>query len=190
MRSNRTNSIQFLTTDELKRLMGVIDDPRDRAIFLLAYRHGLRASEVGLLQVVDIDFRRGRILLHRLKGSLNGEHPLQPDEIKVLRTWLRRRKQESPILFPSNRGTAISRRMLDVLMKRYGVLAGLPPGKRHFHVLKHTICTHLLDVTDNLRLVQDWAGHANIQNTVVYAQLAGGSREAKAREAFRKLPRF
>jgi type 1 fimbriae regulatory protein FimB/type 1 fimbriae regulatory protein FimE len=190
MRQNRTNSIQFLTTDELRRLIGVIDNPRDRAIFLLAYRHGLRASEVGLLQVSDIDFQRGRILLHRLKGSLNGEHPLQPDEVKALRTWLRRRKHESPILFTSNRGTAISRRMLDVLMKDYSAQAGLPPAKRHFHVLKHTICTHLLDASDNLRFVQDWAGHANIANTVVYAQLAGGSREAKAREAFRKLPRF
>jgi integrase len=190
MRANRTNSIQFLTLDELKRLIGVIDDPRDRAIFLVAYRHGLRASEIGLLQVGDIDFERGRILLHRLKGSLNGEHPLQPDEIKVLRSWLRRRKHESPILFTSNRGTAISRRMLDVLMKRYGAEAGLPPGKRHFHVLKHTICTHLLDASDNLRFVQDWAGHVSIQNTVIYAQLAGGSRVAKAREAFRTLPRF
>src|SRR5437660_10022728 len=109
MRTNQTATIQYLTTDELKRLMGVILDPRDRAIFLIAYRHGLRASEVGLLQVGDIDFARGRILLHRLKGSLNGEHPLQPDEIKALRTWLRRRKHESPILFTSNRVTAISR---------------------------------------------------------------------------------
>ncbi len=75
-------------------------------------------------------------------------------------------------------------------MKEYGAKAGLPAAKRHFHVLKHTICTHLLDASDNLRFVQDWAGHANIENTVVYAQLAGGSREAKAREAFRKLPRF
>src|SRR5262249_1757589 len=151
MRTNRSNSIQFLTTDELRRLVGVIDAPRDRAIFLLAYRRGLRASEVGLLQVNDIDFQRGRILLHRLKGSLNGEHPLQPDEIKALRSWLRRRKQETPILFTSNRGTAISRRMLDVLMKNYAEMAGLPKDKRHFHVLKHCVCSHLLDVTDNLR---------------------------------------
>src|SRR5579862_7008511 len=166
MRRNRTNSIHFLTTDELRRLIGVIDHPRDRAIFLVAYRHGLRASEVGLVQTADVDLKRGRIRLHRLKHSLSCENPLQPDEIKALRTWLRRRKHESSILFTSNRGTGISRRMLDVLMKHYGQAARLPGDKRHFHCLKHTICTHLLDASDNLRFVQDWVGHANIQNTV------------------------
>jgi integrase len=187
---DKTATIHYLTIDEIKRLIGVIDDPRDRAIFLVAYRHGLRASEIGLLQVNDIDFKGGRISLHRLKGSLSGTYPLQPDEIKALRAWLRHRRHDSPILFASNRGTAISRRMLDVLMKAYGRAARIPEQKRHFHALKHTAGTHLLDASDNIRFVQDWLGHANIQNTVIYAQLAVGSREAKAREAFRKLPRF
>ena len=190
MRQDQTRSIQFLTPDEIKRLFGVIESPRDRAMFLLAYRHGLRASEVGLLQTGDLDLKRGRIRLHRLKGSMSGENPMQPDELKAVRSWLRQRREESPILFTSNRRTGISRRMLDVLMKRYGKAAGLPVGKRHFHCLKHTICTHLLDASDNLRFVQDWVGHANIQNTVIYSQLSAGSRVAKAREAFSKLPRF
>jgi type 1 fimbriae regulatory protein FimB len=190
MKTNRTSTIQYLTVDELQRLIGAIHDPRDRAIFLLAYRHGLRASEVGLVQTGDIDLKRGRIRLHRLKGSSSGENPLQSDEIKALRAWSRVRKNESPMLFTSNRGNGISRRMLDVLMKRYGRAAGLPAAKCHFHCLKHTLCTHLLDASDNLRLVQQWVGHANIQNTVIYAQLAAGSKEAKARAAFSKLPRF
>jgi len=62
--------------------------PRDRAVFLLAYRHGLRASEVGLLRTDDIDFRALRIMLHRVKGSHSGAHPLQPDEVKALRAYL------------------------------------------------------------------------------------------------------
>jgi type 1 fimbriae regulatory protein FimB len=189
-RAQRTQSIKFLTLDETQRLFGVIKDRRDRAIFLIAYRHGLRASEVGLLQTGDLDFKKLRVMIHRLKGSLSGEHPLQPDEVKALKSHLRHRTHDSPILFPSRRALPISRFMLDELMKRYGEAASLPNEKRHFHVLKHSIATHLLDSGAELRFVQDWLGHANIQNTVIYTALVSTSREVKARQHFLKLPKF
>ena len=166
-------------------------NPRDRALFLVAYRHGLRASEVGLLRIEDIDFRVLRLMLHRLKGSHSGVHPLQPDEAKALRAYLRARLSPlSPVLFPSNRGDPIARRTLDWLMKRYGEVAELPPAKRHFHCLKHSIATHLLEAGADLRFVQDWLGHSNIQNTVVYTFLTARSREGAARKAFLNLPRY
>jgi site-specific recombinase XerD len=165
-----------------------ITDKRDKAIFLVAYRHGLRASEVGLLRVDDLDLKRLRIMLHRLKGSLSGEHLLQADEARALKAWLKHRETDSPILFPSRRGLPISRQMLDVLIKEYGEEAKIPKEKRHFHVLKHSIATHLLDAGADLRFLQDWLGHANIQNTVIYAALVSQSREKKAREYFMKLP--
>jgi type 1 fimbriae regulatory protein FimB len=190
MTAKRTQTIKFLTLDELQRLFSVIKDKRDRAIFLLAYRHGLRASEVGLLQTGDLDFKKLRVMIHRLKGSLSGEHPLQPDELKAIRSHLRNRTHDSPILFPSRRALPISRYMLDELMKRYGEVAGIPKEKRHFHVLKHSIATHLLEAGAELRFLQDWLGHANIQNTVIYTALVSTSREAKARQHFLKLPKF
>jgi type 1 fimbriae regulatory protein FimB len=161
-------AIRFLTLEELARLFAVARaSPRDRALFLIAYRHGLRASEVGLLRTDDIDFRALRIMVHRLKGSHSGAHPMQPDEVKALRAHLRGQPSPpSPVLFPSNRGDPIARRTLDWLMKRYGEAASLPPAKRHFHCLKHSIATHLLEAGADLRFVQDWLGHANIQNTV------------------------
>src|SRR4029453_13937778 len=64
-RQERT--IHFLTQDELRRLFKVMKSKRDRAIFLVAYRHGLRASEIGLLQRADVDAKQGRISIHRLK---------------------------------------------------------------------------------------------------------------------------
>ena len=140
-RPTRSETIRFLTLDELGRLLAATrESVRDRALFLLAYRHGLRASEVGLLRADDLDLRTLRLTVHRLKGSLSGTHPLQPDEAKAIRAWLRGREQPpSPVLFPSNRGDPIARRTLDWLMKKYGEAAGLPPSKRHFHCLKHSI---------------------------------------------------
>jgi type 1 fimbriae regulatory protein FimB len=193
MRSHRIETIKYLTQDEIKRLFAVIKasgNKRDRALFLITYRHGLRASEVGMLQVNDINWKQLRLMVHRLKGSLPGEHPMQPDEVKALKSYLRSRAVESPILFPSNRGVPISRIRLHRMMKDYGKKAKLPEDKQHFHVLKHSIATHLLDAGAELRFVQDWLGHANIQNTVIYTALVSTSREAKARSYFLKLPKF
>jgi type 1 fimbriae regulatory protein FimB len=190
LRAHRSETIKFLTLDETRRLFACVTDKRDKAIFLLAYRHGLRASEIGLLRVSDLDLKRLRVMLHRLKGSLSGEHPLQADEARALKAWLKSRDTDSPILFPSRRGLPISRQMLDVLMKGYGEEAAIPTDKRHFHVLKHSIATHLLDAGAELRFVQDWLGHSNIQNTVIYTALVSTSREAKARQYFLKLPRL
>lgn len=189
-RARRTDTIKFLTQDETTRLMKAITDKRHRAIFLIAYRHGLRASEVGMLQKSDVNIKQMRIMIHRLKGSLSGEHPMQADEVKAIKAYLRTRDDESPILFTSKRGDPISRRGLDWLMKKYGELAHLPPDKQHFHCLKHSIATHLLDAGADLRFVQDWLGHANIMNTVIYTALTAGHREAKARTLFMKFPKF
>jgi len=61
VRRSEQRPITFLTQDELRRLFKVIRSKRDKAIFLVAYRHGLRASEIGLLQRADVDAKQGRI---------------------------------------------------------------------------------------------------------------------------------
>jgi site-specific recombinase XerD len=178
-------SINFLTQDEMRRLLSAIDSKRDYAIFLLAYHHGLRASEVGNLTTADLDLKQYRLHIHRLKRSLDGLHPLQPDEVKALKAYLRERTSHAPALFLSRNTTSISRRRLDELMKHYGEHAGIPESKRHFHALKHSIATHLLDADADLRFVQDWVGHASIRNTVIYAQLTSRRRDEEARKVFR-----
>jgi integrase/recombinase XerD len=176
--------ILFLTQSELRALFRVITRKRDRALFLVAYRHGLRASEVGLLHVEDVNFAQQRLTIHRLKRSLPGVYPLRADEVTALKAYLRERKRLSPSLFLSQRGMPISRRQLDTLMKHYGGLADIPASKRHFHVLKHSIATHLLDAGADLRFVQDWVGHASIKNTLIYAQLTSRRRDEEARRVF------
>ena len=193
MPRRKQETIRFLTFDELKGLFNIIKaegNKRDRALFLLAYRHGLRASEVGMLHKSDVDFKQLRLMCHRLKGSYSGQHTMEPDEVRILKAYLNSREDDSPLLFPSRRNLPISRKRLDALMKHYGELAGLPRDKQHFHVLKHTCATHLLETGDDLRFVQNWLGHSNIQNTVIYTHLVSASRAEKARKHFSKLPKF
>jgi len=102
--------ITFLTQDEVRRLFGVIHGKRDRALFQLAYHHGLRASEVSLLQRNDLHEKQGRIYIPRVKGSIAKTYPMQPEDLRCLRAYLRTREDDSPYLFISNRGIPLERR--------------------------------------------------------------------------------
>lgn len=185
------NTIKYLTQDELKRLFQVIESDklvsfakRNLAIFLIAYRHGLRVSEVGILKLEDVNTDHGRIFCHRVKNGISGEYPMDMPEIKAMRAYLKERKDNCPYLFMSQRGISLSRRTLDYWMRYYGEKAGIPPDKRHFHVLRHSIATHLLDAGADLRFVQDWLGHKRISSTVIYAQLTNKTRDEQARKVF------
>jgi len=180
----RKQTIRFLTQDETRRLFKVIKKLRDRALFLTAYRHGLRASEVTLLHRTDLDLKSGRISIQRLKGSISGVYPLQPDLLKLLRRYLRSREDSSPALFISNRLVPIDRTTLWRLMQKYGSAAMLPLEKMKFLCLRHSIATHLLDAGADVAFVRDWLGHSNIQNTMVYAQLTTATRDQAARTLF------
>ncbi len=177
-------AITFLTQEEMQRLFSVIKNKRDRAIFAVAYRHGLRASEVGMLQRADLDLKAARITINRVKGSMSGTYPMSPDTVKLIRTYLNSRSDASPYLFISNRVLPIDRRTLLVLMKKYGTAAGIPQEKQQFHALKHSIGTHILDAGEDIYFAKDWLGHKNIQNTVVYSRFSTGTRDARARKMF------
>jgi integrase len=176
--------LTFLTQDEVRRLFAVITGVRDRALFPLAYHHGLRASEVSLLQRQDIHDRQGRIYIPRVKGSVSKTYPLQPEDLRRLRAYLRTRQDDSPALFISNRGLPLERRSYWDLMQTYGLRARIPKTKRRFHALRHAIAVHLLDAGADVAFVQDRLGHANIQNTMVYMRYTTGTRDAQTRQLF------
>jgi integrase/recombinase XerD len=176
--------ITFLTQDEVRRLFAVITGKRDRALFQLAYHHGLRASEVSLLQRGDVHAKQGRIYIPRVKGSIAKTYPIQPADLRLVRAYLRTRADDSPYLFISTRGIPLERRSYWDLMQKYGKDADIPKSKRRFHVLRHAIAVHLLDAGADVAFVQDRLGHANIQNTMVYMRYTTVTRDAQTRLLF------
>src|ERR1700676_1966955 len=112
---------------------------RDWAMILLAYRHGLRASEVCGFKLADIDLKAGSIAIRRLKGSLPTVQPLyahrgQPllDEMSALRAWLRERESDgSDFLFTSQKGGKLDRTQFFRVFQTIAVTVGVPPEKRH-----------------------------------------------------------
>src|SRR5258708_19934757 len=104
--------MKALTQDEiLKVLKAVSDTPRDLAMILLGFRHGMRASEVCGLELKDVDLKNGEITIRRLKGSLKTTQPLadvpgQPllSEPRVLRAYLpQRANHPSKFMFVSHK---------------------------------------------------------------------------------------
>lgn len=172
--------IKYLYPNEKEALFQTIDATdsrhriRNRAIFYLAEYAALRASEVGLIQLSDINPCTNEIFFRRLKNSKSNRLRLIDDNvISALQDYLdyrREKKIESNFLFPSQKGNPISRKTLDQVMKRYCFLAALPCEKAHFHVLKHTRAVELADLGLDTKEVQFWTGHRNIANTEIYLQ--------------------
>ena len=168
----------------MRRLLAVITGKRDRTLFQLAYHHGLRASEVSLLQRDDIHAKQGRIYIPRVKGSIAKTYPMQPEDVRLVRVYLRTRADDSPYLFISTRGIPLERWSYWDLMQKYGEVADIPKSKRRFHALRHAIAVHLLDAGADVAFVQDRLGHANIQNTMVYMRYTPVTRDAQTRQLF------
>src|SRR5207244_11837913 len=122
----KRKAVTFLREEEIERLFSVIDSVRDRAIFRLAYHSGLRASEIGMLQLRDYDPKAAKIFVHRLKGSNSGHHHLMREEARALRAWLKVRGSFTGPLFLSKQKRPIDRTTLHLLMKKYGAAAGIP----------------------------------------------------------------
>jgi len=178
--------VPYMTMPEKDRFFEAIYNVRDKAIFRLLYHHGLRASEIGKLDMAD--FRQGsalhldRIFIHRLKGSISGEVPMVEIAAQALRKWVRKRGHTDGPLFPSRQRGRITRARIWQLMRRYCAIAGIPKEKAHPHCLKHTCCTHLIsDKRESIIDVQKHVGHASIKNTMIYAELMDEANEARAK---------
>jgi site-specific recombinase XerD len=178
---------KHLTKEELARFFRAITDPRDRAMFTLTYWRGLRAAEIGKLSLASFDAKAGRLKFARLKGSRGGNDLLSPTELKALRAWLKVRGAKPGPLFPSNRGSGISRFMVFRLFARYAEAANIPVTKRHPHVLKHSIASHLVGKNVEVLKIQRWLGHKSINSTLVYAHLGQSEQDELARSLYDEL---
>lgn len=189
-RRKQKKAISYLTEEELAALFRAIaaegkaskvraNTVRDTALFSVAYRRGLRASEVGLLQFAHLRLGAKRLYVTRLKGGTSGEFMLTEAEIRDLKGYLKVRGNKSGALFLSRNSKPISRRRLDELMKFYGERSGLALEKRHFHCLRHSCATALLDRDVSIEEVQDHLGHTDIRNTMIYAKVTNKKRQRK-----------
>jgi type 1 fimbriae regulatory protein FimB len=191
------NRMVHLTPDELKAVLKVARarSARDWAMILVAYRHGLRASEVCDFKLLDMDLNAGSLDVRRLKGSLHTVQPLcrhkgQPlvDEVLALRAWLKERKPDgSDYLFLSQKGGRMSRIQFFRVFQACAEAAGLPAHKCHPHALKHSLATHLISENVNLAWVKQCLGHKAIGSTMKYVAVSDSQAAQGAQAALMRL---
>jgi integrase len=162
---------EYLTQREIDKLMdaarsGSRYGHRDSTMILIAYRHGLRASELCDLQWSQVDFNAGTLRVRRRKQGSSGTHPLQADEIRALR-----RLQRGTFVFLTERDGPMTPKAFHALFARIGQRAELP-FPVHPHMLRHTCGYMLAEKGHDIRSLQAYLGHKNIQHTLRYTEMA------------------
>ncbi len=143
---------------------------RDRTLILVAYRHGLRVSELVDLRWDQFDLKRGQVHINRLKNGSAATHPIEGDELRLLRR-LQRDYPDTPFVFTTERGGPLTRSTVSKLISRAGQNAGIG-FPVHPHMLRHGTGFYLANKGVPTRTIQAYLGHRSIQHTVRYTELS------------------
>jgi len=163
---------EYLTDKEVDRLIEAAkrrgrNGARDAAAILLAYRHGLRASELCALRWSQIDLRNGRLHVNRAKGGIESVHPLHGPELRALRPL----QKGSAYVFVTEGGTPVTPAWFLRMVQRTGVAAKLA-FPVHPHMLRHSTGYKLANDGQDTRSLAHYLGHRNLQSTARYTALA------------------
>ncbi len=172
---------QSLTEAEVEALLEAPDTEtllgqRDRAMLEILYATGLRVSELVSLHIGRVNLRQGVV---RVVGKGDKERlvPLGEEALGWLQDYLQSARadllhgRQTDALFPTRRGSAMSRQAFWYLIRRYALVAGIHK-KLSPHVLRHAFATHLLNHGADLRVVQMLLGHSDISTTQIYTHVA------------------
>jgi integrase/recombinase XerD len=166
-----------LSEDEIARFLSAANggDPRslrDRALLELFYSSGLRVSELAGLMLQQVDLENGFLRVFG-KGSKERVVPVGDKARDALVTYLASgrphlvKPKTGSQFFLNNRGAALSRMGLWLIVKKYAQRAGLTKKVKP-HALRHSFATHLLTGGADLRAIQEMLGHASISTTQIY----------------------
>ena len=166
---------EYMTEAEVERLMDAATGNRyghrDATMILVAYRHGLRVSELVDLRWDQVDFRTATLHVCRAKQGTPSTHPIIGDELRALRRLHREQTPKSPFVFTSERGAPFTTAGFARMVERAGIEAKFA-FKPHPHMLRHACGYALANKGHDTRALQAWLGHRNIAHTVRYTELS------------------
>ncbi len=166
---------EYLTEQEVDMLMDAARKTgrhghRDATLILLAYRHGLRVSELVSMRWDQIDLKQGLLHVNRVKNGMASTHPVRGPEIRALRK-LQREYPDTPYVFVTERKGPLTTSTVRKMVARAGEKSaiGFPV---HPHMLRHACGFKLANDGQDTRALQHYLGHKNIQHTVRYTELS------------------
>ena len=165
---------EHLTETEVEKLIEAAKGNRwghrDSTMILVAYRHGLRVSELVDLRWDQVDFATATLHVRRVKHGTPSTHPIMGDELRALRRLQREQNPKSPFVFTSERGAPFGTAGFARMVERAGAGAALG-FKAHPHQLRHACGFALANRGHDTRAIQGYLGHRSIQHSVRYTEL-------------------
>ena len=167
---------EYLTPKEVERLMAAAKARgrryglRDATMILVAFRHGLRVSELCTLTWDQIDFSQGMMHVRRIKNGIASVQQIGGEELRALRA-LKREDGAGRFVFMTERGAPMTSAGFRKLLARLAVAANFPFSV-HPHMLRHATGYKLANDGRDMRALQHYLGHKNIMHTVRYTELS------------------
>ncbi len=170
---------------DVRKLLCVMDDIRDRALFLLLLRTGMRIGEALGLRLNDLDIKGRKVhLFEGEKNSMGRVVYLSDDALFAIKLWLRRRNKNKEFVFYGQGHGHLCYSTGRGLFMKYLKRAGLDQRGYTVHCLRHTFASELLNAGMRLECLQQLLGHQDIEVTRRYARLTDTTRE---QEYFRAM---
>lgn len=164
--------------DDVKRLLSVIDNPRDRAMVLILLRTGMRIGELLNTKIIDLHLHERRIDIYEgEKNRLGRVVYLSDDALEALKIWIKIRDPQKEFLFYSSRSNSMCYVIARLIFKKYIIKAGLEQKGHSLHALRHTFASDLLNAGMRIECLQPLLGHSSLDVTRRYARLTDKTRE-------------
>jgi site-specific recombinase XerD len=177
-----------LHSKDVRKLLSVIHNTRDRALILLLLRTGIRIGEALGLTLNDIDLREKKV--HLYQGEKNSQGRVvyfSDDALFALKRWLRRRDPEKQFLFYGQRNRPLCYSAALSRFHKYLKRAKLTEKGYTVHCLRHTMASELLNAGMRLEVLQQLLGHQDIEVTRRYARLTDSTRREEYFRAMAKI---
>jgi len=164
--------------EDVKALLGVIDNARNRVMILMLLRTGMRIGELLALRLEDIALQEQKVMIHEAnKTGVGRVVYFSGDAREALLTWLKEKDPREDVLFYGRSVESLTYGAARVMFKKYLQKAGLLHKGYSLHSLRHTYATELLNAGMRLECLQPLLGHTNLEVTRRYARLTDKTRE-------------
>jgi site-specific recombinase XerD len=160
-----------LSSDEVARLLEAAPGPKYKAALSAAYGAGLRVSEVVALKVSDIESRRMLLRIEQGKGRKDRHAMLSPQLLELLRDWWRIARPPAWLFTGQDPMRPLSTRQVNRAVHAAASMAEIKKRVTP-HTLRHSFATHLLEQDIDIRVIQVLMGHAKLDSTAIYTQVA------------------
>jgi integrase/recombinase XerD len=167
-----------MDAEDVKCLLAVLDDVRNRAMILMLLRTGMRIGELLNTKLIDVYLADKKIMIYEGEKNRKGRAVcISDDACAALQAWLDKRDSQKQYLFYAQGRQRMSYNNARVMFKKYLKQAGLEHKDYKLHCLRHTFATELLNAGMRIECVQQLLGHSSIEMTLRYARLSDKTRE-------------